>query len=393
MASQHWKFRQHWDGSFHFDPQAQEASSSDSDTCASSHASGWEAASSSAPSPNRTRQINRHHRRDSSNPWRGSVRRGGGRVFFAWDSSSSSGAEETMTSTSELLYQRRSRVGRSTEVTLPEAASRRLRSSSSSAHSNRFHRSNHYDPNYHHYYHCHRSLRMRNPLQQVPEGDDQSQFSEHTSTSSMHNDDTGHGQSRLMGTFFEQAAENNSLRGAVMQARERLYQRFRASSLISNRHNTASTITDSQYPFREDPMLSNRWVTEVGWNRLASRNGQFEEELEVEFSLPREPKPQGLNQKGISNLQREVFAPTSTTENKGSKEVNSVLEQEDCPVCLEHFSPGEQLIRLACRHRFHPVCLTPWLKICGDCPYCRAIVVQDHGSSIGKSSSGGSVGL
>jgi len=91
-------------------------------------------------------------------------------VFFGCDSSSSSGAEETMTSASELLYQRRSRVGRSTDVPNPEVASRRPRSNSSSAHSHRVHRNNHYDPNYHHYYQCHRSLRLRNPLQQVPEG-------------------------------------------------------------------------------------------------------------------------------------------------------------------------------------------------------------------------------
>ncbi|GLJ43463.1 hypothetical protein SUGI_0903660 [Cryptomeria japonica] len=382
MASQHWKFRQHWNGSFHFDPQAQEGSSSDSDTCGSSHASGWEAASSSAPSPHRTRQINRQ-RREHSNPWRGPVRRGGGRVYFHCDSSSSSGAEETMTSASELLYQRRSRMGRSPELQLPEAASRRLRSSSSNIHSHR--RSNHYDPSYHHYY-CHRSLRLRNSLQQVPEGDDQSQFSEHTSTSSMHNDETGHVRNRLMGTFYEQAAENNSLRGEIMQARERLYQRFRAASLVGNRHNiAASTGTEIRYYFSEDPILSDDGLTEADWNRVVSRNRLYGEDLEVEIYVPREPKPQGLNQKGISNLQRELFEPRSTAGSKESKEAKSSLEQEDCPVCLEHFLPGEQLIRLACRHRFHPVCLTPWLKICGECPYCRANVLQDHGPSISKS--------
>ncbi|KAH9297397.1 hypothetical protein KI387_029079 [Taxus chinensis] len=382
MAAQHWKFRQHWNGSYHFDQQGQEASSSESDTCGSSHASGWEAASSSAPSPNRSRQINRQ-RREHNNSWRGSVRRGGGRVYFHCDSSSSSGAEETMTSASELLYPRRSRMGRSTELPLPEAASRRLRSSSNSTHL--FRRSNHYDPNYHHYY-CHRSLHLRNPLQQVPEVDDQSQFSEHTSTSSTHNDDTSHGQNRLMGAFYEQAAENNSLRGEVMQARERLYQRFRASSLVSNRHNnTASTATEFRYYFSENPTLSDNGLAEVDWNRRVSRNRLFEEDLEVELYIPREPKPQGLNQKGISNLQRELFVPRSTDGSKGAKQANSALEQEDCPVCLEHFLHGEQLIRLACRHRFHPVCLTPWLKICGECPYCRASVLQDHGTSISKS--------
>ena len=65
--------------------------------------------------------------------------------------------------------------------------------------------------------------------------DDQSQFSEQISTSSTH-DDANHGRSRMMSTFLERAAENITLHGSVMQARERLYQRFRASSLISDRY-------------------------------------------------------------------------------------------------------------------------------------------------------------
>jgi hypothetical protein len=98
------------------------------------------------------------------------VRRAGERVYFGWDSSSSSGAEDnnsSMTTASELLYQRRSRAGRSAELPLSEA-SRRLRPSSNS-HLHRFHYSDHYDPNYHHYYHCHGSLRFRNFLQRVSE--------------------------------------------------------------------------------------------------------------------------------------------------------------------------------------------------------------------------------
>ncbi|GLJ15216.1 hypothetical protein SUGI_0248720 [Cryptomeria japonica] len=40
----------------------------------------------------------------------------------------------------------------------------------------------------------------------------------HTKNSSMHNDETNHVQNRLIGTFYEQAAENNNLRGEIMQS-------------------------------------------------------------------------------------------------------------------------------------------------------------------------------
>jgi len=65
--------------------------------------------------------------------------------------------------------------------------------------------------------------------------DDQSQLSQQSSSSSLLSDETNHGRNRIMNFFSEQAIENNSLRGAVMQARNRLYERLRASSLVRNR--------------------------------------------------------------------------------------------------------------------------------------------------------------
>ncbi|RZR79835.1 hypothetical protein BHM03_00005677 [Ensete ventricosum] len=43
----------------------------------------------------------------------------------------------------------------------------------------------------------------------------------------------------------------------------------------------------------------------------------------------------------------------------------------ECSICLEKFLDGDEMIRLSCGHRFHPACLEPWAKTCGDCPYCR----------------------
>ncbi|TYI99875.1 hypothetical protein E1A91_A13G047800v1 [Gossypium mustelinum] len=49
-------------------------------------------------------------------------------------------------------------------------------------------------------------------------------------------------------------------------------------------------------------------------------------------------------------------------------------ESRDCSICLESFGEGDVLTQLPCGHRFHFACLDPWLRTCGDCPYCRSIL-------------------
>lgn len=45
--------------------------------------------------------------------------------------------------------------------------------------------------------------------------------------------------------------------------------------------------------------------------------------------------------------------------------------KEDCPVCKEEYTVGEQVMKLPCNHRFHIDCLQPWLKMRNTCPVCR----------------------
>ncbi|KAK1413998.1 hypothetical protein QVD17_29735 [Tagetes erecta] len=49
--------------------------------------------------------------------------------------------------------------------------------------------------------------------------------------------------------------------------------------------------------------------------------------------------------------------------------------QDECVVCLEKFKAGEKLDRLPCTHRFHSMCLLPWLKVHAHCPCCRMSVL------------------
>ncbi|TKY51013.1 E3 ubiquitin-protein ligase RNF12-A [Spatholobus suberectus] len=82
-------------------------------------------------------------------------------------------------------------------------------------------------------------------------------------------------------------------------------------------------------------------------------------------------KPPGLSQEALDCLHQEVFSSSEIGQE------SRVLQ--DCSICLESFTDGDQLIRLPCGHKFHSVCLDPWIRCCGDCPYCRrCIVVNTH---------------
>ena len=42
-----------------------------------------------------------------------------------------------------------------------------------------------------------------------------------------------------------------------------------------------------------------------------------------------------------------------------------------CSVCLEEEEVGTRVFRLACGHKFHQDCLTPWMTDHNTCPTCR----------------------
>jgi hypothetical protein len=84
-------------------------------------------------------------------------------------------------------------------------------------------------------------------------------------------------------------------------------------------------------------------------------------------------KPPGLTQDALQCLQSEVFSCLGKGIEGGSSPVS-----RDCSICLESFSEGDELIRLPCDHRFHSACLDPWVRTCGDCPYCRRDIVVSN---------------
>ncbi|CAJ2630452.1 unnamed protein product [Trifolium pratense] len=86
-------------------------------------------------------------------------------------------------------------------------------------------------------------------------------------------------------------------------------------------------------------------------------------------------KPPGLTQEALDCLHVKVFSSSET-----SSESRAL---QDCGICLESFTDGDKLIHLQCGHKFHSACLDPWIRSCGDCPFCRrCIVVNSQSPSI-----------
>ncbi|KAL2607541.1 hypothetical protein R1flu_026114 [Riccia fluitans] len=196
----------------------------------------------------------------------------------------------------------------------------------------------------------------------------------------------------------------SDLRGAALEARNRLDERLRSTARAStnrypetvrSQHNSTAAPFSRDLSIYSDDEDDSIWSDDEGWET------SLQEWLaawgpSVQGSWPHWPhwplvegpsssasrwtasrnsrsafKPkasEGLSEAAIKALPLEVVGQNGNT---------GKLEQEDCPVCLEGVLQGQRVITLPCQHRFHPECLTPWLSNHGQCPYCRAEIVKD----------------
>ncbi|VFQ72564.1 unnamed protein product [Cuscuta campestris] len=148
---------------------------------------------------------------------------------------------------------------------------------------------------------------------------------------------------------------NGGLPGPVLLARERLLQRLRGFSLSENRCNRRASTSSlmRNVTTENDSML-------VGARDSVARSGIATDFIQIDMTK----RPPGLTQESLNSLRVEVFS------NLGGN------APQECSICLEAFSDGDALFHLPCGHRFHNGCLIPWVRTCGDCPYCRASVLK-----------------
>eukprot|EP00249_Psilotum_nudum_P007604 c20693_g1_i1 orf=3-494(-) len=139
-------------------------------------------------------------------------------------------------------------------------------------------------------------------------------------------------------------------REGVREARNRLDERLR-QNITGMRRN----LSEEPDFFNDDGdnLSSERETWEMSlrdWLTVRS----FDEWWQELVSSPElASKPIGLSKAVVSSLLKEVFVPNMSTKGKEVEDDKTGLsEQEDCPICLEHFLPGQTLLYLPCKHRF-----------------------------------------
>ncbi|KAG6762629.1 hypothetical protein NC652_023529 [Populus alba x Populus x berolinensis] len=280
-----------------------------------------------------------------------------------------------MTSASELFYQRRSRVSRAnTDLGLEPSVSDRIFYQNY----NRRHHNNHNhrhdldgcDP-------LRRSPHVRHPCQRL------SFLSERASSrldqgTSQFVPSNNNSTETLSSTSRPRVTVNDRLPGSVVLARARLLERLRGVSLSGNRQSGRASlgIYNREYTLGDELRVvdAGDWGTDISTGLFAGGSSSDDSTLQTErLHTVREShkkKPPGLTQDALHCLQSEVFSSVEKGIEGGVSQVSW-----DCSICLESFTEGDELIRLPCEHRFHSACLDPWVRTCGDCPYCRRDVV------------------
>ncbi|KZV45122.1 hypothetical protein F511_24164 [Dorcoceras hygrometricum] len=54
----------------------------------------------------------------------------------------------------------------------------------------------------------------------------------------------------------------------------------------------------------------------------------------------------------------------------------SELKMEECPVCLQRFGDGVEIVETPCAHVFHAQCIFAWLLKNVSCPMCRSVCIR-----------------
>ncbi|KAJ3673935.1 hypothetical protein LUZ60_005927 [Juncus effusus] len=246
-----------------------------------------------------------------------------------------------MTSASELFFTRRSRSGRvSTPFLEPDSDPTRSAFSDRDFPPRRRRR--------------HSSSRLRS-------------ISEHVSRSEQANNinDTNNGDTSPHDTV--RFAGTNQLPNSVLLARARVLERLRGLSLVGGRASISWGEAEENDVFRLMDLRVNQ-NSQIHPHESNSpfinldNNSELVDHSFYESINGANKRPPGVTKEAFSLLKTEVF----------EKEEMSV----DCCICLDKFNEGIKVLRLNCSHRFHPECLEPWVRKCGDCPYCRTGILS-----------------
>ena len=93
---------------------------------------------------------------------------------------------------------------------------------------------------------------------------------------------------------------------------------------------------------------------------LLSENASFEEIIQWETNQN--------NKNKRSNA--DIISVLPTSKKAKDAKAKDTKEEESCPICLDTFEEGEELMTTPCFHKFHENCLSKWMNESSKCPTC-----------------------
>ena len=101
-------------------------------------------------------------------------------------------------------------------------------------------------------------------------------------------------------------------------------------------------------------------------------------EIDIEMSPPVQTRTDPTTKDMSATVVETVPAKDKSTEIEATAINNKNADGTDdqgqlgCSICTEDFNKGEEVRLLPCNHKFHPICVDPWLlNVSGTCPLCR----------------------
>lgn len=273
-----------------------------------------------------------------------------------------------MTSASELFFTRRSRYGRS-DLELGSDLSTSRISHNHTVHNRRHHHHNHQPTGNNNTRRDRLDVSDCEPLRRSPHRlrrlpPDRDSVSLDSGNGQAASGDTNHAtnnDNRIRDRVGISGSER--LPGAVLLARERLLQRLRGVSISGNRrsYGVPTSSHRNNFTVEDDFRLADASDWEADSSLWFAGTTPSSDLIWVRAN----ERPPGLSQEAMDLLHIGIYS------NSDKEEARVVL---DCSICLDAFLEGDKLVCLPCGHRYHPCCLEPWVRTCGDCPYCRAAI-------------------
>jgi hypothetical protein len=87
------------------------------------------------------------------------------------------------------------------------------------------------------------------------------------------------------------------------------------------------------------------------------------------------PPTAGSSQTRIDEIPTRIIGAATTGNGNDVENPDDSKEgsgSEECAVCMESFSAGDEVRVLPCNHEFHVACVDQWLRMRSTCPLCRS---------------------